>query len=168
MHENTVDELGDSYTIANDFADDSHLGIRIYDVVGGVETEQDATATAHAIINCPHAAVEVDAMYTPPAHDYTLLRVKLYKNEHGAGWAIVSGAIGNAVFDWADKGAFSLDAVQWTVHYNMASAGVLGDYFRFGVDHNVNYDSRIEGVTEAAGVLPLVVGAGVLGVSVIG
>ena len=152
------------------FAGDTQLGIRIYDRVGGADVEQDATLTAHAVIDLPHFASEVDANYTPPAHDYTLLVVKLWANIHGAGWSLVtSGVWGDAVFDWDEEGAFSLDAVQWTVHYQTASAGVLGDYWRFGNDGSADWDSRIDGVTEAGGLpSPLIVGGGVLGVSVIG
>ena len=66
-------------------------------------------------------------------------------------------------------GAFSLDAVEWTVHYQCASAGLSGDFWRFGDDDAADWDSRIVGVTEAAGAtIGLVVGGGVLGVSVIG
>ena len=86
-------DSNDSYTIPNDWAGDTQLGIRIYDRVGGADVEQDATLTAHAVIDLPHAAVETDATYTPPAHDYTLLVVKLWATIHGAGWSLVTSVI---------------------------------------------------------------------------
>ena len=117
----------------------------------------------------PHASAEVDATYTPPAHDYSLLVVKVWANIHGGGWSLVTSVgLGDAVFDWDEMGAFSLESTEWTVHYQCASAGLSGDFWRFGDDDAVDWDSRIVGVTEALGVLPLVVGGGVLGVSVIG
>ena len=76
-----------SYTIPNDWAGDTQIGIRIYDRVAGVDVEQDATLSAHAVIDLPHVSAEVDATYTPPAHDYSLLVVKVWANIHGGGWS---------------------------------------------------------------------------------